>query len=209
LWQAVNCPTLRQSENDSCRAIRPLPHILARFPPSPPHFLIVLPDRKAYRLFREAEAAGSETPRTPVEWAFDYLWNMPEVSICLSGMGTMQQVDDNILYAGRSSVGMLSSEDEEVIDNVQKQFAYYNVVPCTGCAYCQPCPMDVTIPYHLRLYNEYQTSGDYAANKKLSDQWLPLLGGYACEECTQCEDICPQRLPITDLLPKVLETFKR
>ena len=68
---------------------------------------------KAARVFKD-------TARTPVEWGFDFLWNMPEVSMLLSGMGSRQMVDEDVAYASRARVGMLRPADVAVIAQARR-----------------------------------------------------------------------------------------
>ncbi|MCL2329736.1 MAG: aldo/keto reductase [Phycisphaerae bacterium] len=145
------------------------------------------------------------TGKPAVEWALDFLWDMPEVSLLISGMSTMQHVNDNLLYANRSSPGMLSAADQQVIQRVQEQYKSYQVIPCTGCDYCLPCPQGVAIPYNFTPYNEYQTLGDLAKSKKAYHDWVTLFGELAnkCTGCQQCESLCPQQIKISQWLPKV------
>ena len=64
-------------------------------------------------------AAALDKSKTPVEWAFDFLWNRPEVSIILSGMSDMQQTVDNLEYANRSKIGMLEEKDLAMLANAK------------------------------------------------------------------------------------------
>ena len=104
---------------------------------------------------KEEFASCKEAPnRSVVEWALDFLWDMPEVGTVLSGMSTPEQAMQNVEYAKRSSVGMLTEAEHKAIKNVQDLFRKYNTVPCTGCSYCMPCPQGVAIPQSFAAYNE-------------------------------------------------------
>lgn len=151
-----------------------------------------------------------KTNKTPVEWGLDYLWNMPEVSIVLSGMSDEEQIAQNLEYASRSSAGMFTKEDEEVIEKVQGVFASYDTVPCTGCSYCLPCPKGVGIPYNFVVYNNYKTGSPFEEEKKRYNEWVPMFGqkASACVACHKCEEICPQHINIVERLKKVAETFE-
>lgn len=151
-----------------------------------------------------------KTNKTPVEWGLDYLWNMPEVSIVLSGMSNEEQIAQNLEYASRSSAGMFTKEDEEVIEKVQGVFASYDTVPCTGCSYCLPCPKGVGIPYNFVVYNNYKTGSPFEEEKKRYNEWVPMFGqkASACVACHKCEEICPQHINIVERLKKVAETFE-
>lgn len=151
-----------------------------------------------------------KTDKTPVEWGLDYLWNMPEVSVVLSGMSDEEQIAQNMEYAARSSAGMFDKEDEKVIEKVQDIFASYDTVPCTGCSYCLPCPKGVGIPYNFVVYNNYKTGSSFEEEKKRYNEWVPMFGqkASACVACRKCEEICPQHINIVERLKTVAETFE-
>lgn len=152
-----------------------------------------------------------EKGKPAVEWGFDYLWNMHEVSIVLSGMGTEEQVMQNIEYASRSSVGMLGDEGIKTIEKAQEIFASYDTISCTGCSYCLPCPKGVAIPYNFVVYNNYQMNNDLELETGKYNTWVTMFGKKAseCVACHACEKICPQHLNIVDGLKKVAETFEK
>ncbi|GAH04132.1 unnamed protein product, partial [marine sediment metagenome] len=93
--------------------------------------------------------------RTPVEWALQFLWNLPEVSTTLSGMETQQIIDENCAYAEKSGVNTLSKEDLSVIDELAEIYKKKILVPCTTCLYCVPCPYGVNIPDNFALLNYF------------------------------------------------------
>lgn len=152
-----------------------------------------------------------EKGKPAVEWGFDYLWNMPEVSIVLSGMGTEEQVMQNIEYASRSYIGMLGDEGIKTIEKAQEIFASYDTISCTGCSYCLPCPKGVAIPYNFVVYNNYQMNNDLELETGKYNTWVTMFGKKAseCVACHACEKICPQHLNIVDGLKKVAETFEK
>lgn len=151
------------------------------------------------------------TGKSAVEWGLDYLWNRPEVSVVLSGMGSEEQIKQNIEFASRSHAGMFSQADEKVIEKAQEIFASYDTIPCTGCSYCLPCPKGVGIPYNFVVYNNYQTNNNYEQEKERYKSWVTMFGKQAseCVSCRTCESICPQHIKISDELKKVAETFSK
>lgn len=154
------------------------------------------------------EIFEAENPfKTPVEWAFDFLWNLPELSLCISGMNSLQQVSDNIHYAERSSIGMFSDSENETIKKVQDKFASFNTISCTGCSYCQPCPVNINIPDHFEIYNNYKIKDDLEQAKFMFSRYIGGNSASKCIHCMQCENICPQHIKITEWLPKIAETF--
>lgn len=153
----------------------------------------------------------AKTNKSPVEWALDFLWNMPEISVVLSGMNTLEQVRENISFAGRSAPGMLGESGCAVIRQAQELFAGYDIIPCTGCTYCKPeCPLDVAIPYNFLTYNRYRISGNLEKEKHQYHDWVQYFGekASACVACRACEAICPQHLVISEQLKIVANTFE-
>lgn len=149
---------------------------------------------------------AKELPDTkpPVEWAFNFLWNRPEVRITLSGMGTMQMVEDNICYADKAQVGMLSDEDLGYLKKAKDVFDVMALVPCTKCAYCMPCPFGLDIPAIYEAYNKMPVIGGGPAKemyKKLE------VKADKCRKCKSCERICPQNIPTSQIMPKIAKAL--
>ena len=145
--------------------------------------------------------AKSSKKRSDVEWAFDYLWDMREVSMVLSGMSAMQHVTDNLEYAGRSAVDMLSADDRKLIaGTVQHLRAGYGAVPCTGCEYChQVCQEKVAVAQHMIPWNQYKWNGDKeAAKRRITFVHGSTYGNgmQACVECGKCTAACPQGIAV-------------
>lgn len=142
--------------------------------------------------------------RTPADWALQWLWHQPEVSLVLSGMSTMQQVEENLISASASKVGSLSATDEAIVARVRETFNQMCLVACTSCQYCQPCPSELNIPLMFELYNSGHMYGVLEEVRKDYAHYIPK-GQRAdqCARCRECEDKCPQHLPICDLLEDV------
>ena len=150
----------------------------------------------------EIQGIWDEAPvrRSPAEWALQWVWNHPEVSVVLSGMSTMRHVEENVVSAGRSGPGSLSREELEVIDRVKQKYSELGYIGCTRCLYCQPCPQGVAIPEIIRVLNEnYTASREEAKSAYLSE--IPEEGRAGrCVRCGACEEHCPQDLPIMNLM---------
>lgn len=134
--------------------------------------------------------------RSPVEWAFQWLWNQPEVSVVLSGMNTLAQVEENLVSAGRSGVGSLTPEEVALVARVAQAHPR-PPIPCTRCHYCMPCPSGVNIPVNLHLYNRAVLSGrmDLAHQEYL--QMPESQRAVNCAACRSCEQICPQKIEVS------------
>ena len=157
-------------------------------------------------IFTEGESAAFH--KTPVEWAFDFLWDLSAVGVVLSGMSTLEQTMENVSYAARSAPGMLSAVEHRILEKAHQQFLHYNAVPCTGCAYCMHCPKGIAIPQSIAAYNEAFKENNFENAKKQYDEWVPLFGAKPseCISCHQCEKICPQHIEISKWM-NVIHTF--
>jgi uncharacterized protein len=144
--------------------------------------------------------------RSRAEWALQWVWNQPEVSVALSGMSTMSQVEENVISADRSKPGQLTEADLSFIDNIRKAYQGLSPIPCTACGYCQPCPNGVLIPDIFRLYNEAIMYGDMNVGKMRYASPFGIKPEHRadqCVECGNCEKECPQKVEIIDWLKKV------
>lgn len=150
----------------------------------------------------------SGTGRTPAYWAFEWLWNQPEVSVILSGMSNLQQVEENLVSADNSGVGLFKSKDLETIDRVRRKYDERAAIPCTGCSYCMPCPNNVNIPRNFELYNGSVIYEDVAGSRMTYGAFFSEPNrASACIQCRICEDKCPQKILISEWMPKVHETL--
>lgn len=160
------------------------------------------------------EALASTGVKKPdVEWALDYLWDIPEVSVAVSGMGSMKDVEANLDYASRARPNMLNPDEREALGNAIRAFrSAPGHVDCTGCYQCIPCPHNVAIGYIFAyVYNNYLMHGDM--KKAMGDYTLamsPVQRGApasACVSCGACLEKCPQGLDIPKLLVQVKEAM--
>jgi hypothetical protein len=157
--------------------------------------------------------AQAENMRTPAEWAFRWIWNQPEVSVVLSGMNEEEHIKENIKIADEAFPGSLTENEIHLISSVKKKYNELMKVGCTGCHYCMPCPHGVNIPLCFEFYN---TAHMFGSVKKAKMQYLYFLSGAAsdsayaslCEKCGQCEEACPQKIPIQKHLDDVAETLE-
>lgn len=147
---------------------------------------------------------SSPVRRTPAEWALRWVWNHPEVSVVLSGMNTLEQVQENLHTAAEALPNSLTSEELGLIQNVKEKYRSLTKIDCTACGYCQPCPSGVDIPRNFALYNEAHTYDDLGSSRFAYHQFFAEENrASACTECGNCEEACPQNLSIRDYLKEV------
>ena len=156
--------------------------------------LVNLLPSSAKKLFE----ADSEK-RTPAELAFRWLYNQPEVTCVLSGMNSMEMVEENVKTADKALAGSFTESDEELVKKVKAEIEKTVKVGCTGCSYCMPCPMGVDIPVTFRCYNEIYSETKSGARK----EYLQCTAfrqnqssASQCIQCGKCETHCPQHIEI-------------
>ena len=142
--------------------------------------------------------------RTPPDLALQWVWNQPEVSLVLSGMNTFRQVTDNIRSASDSGAGSLGMRDLQLIDRVKKRYREMVPIPCTECSYCMPCPNGVDIPRNFEVYNNGHIHEDMRTARNTYERFVPeKQRASACVQCKKCERKCPQKIRISEWMPKV------
>ena len=94
----------------------------------------------------KALIASSASGYTPAEYGLRWLWNQPEVTCVLSGMNSIEMVQENCRIASNATAGSFTPDDFKIIDQVKEIIAESELVGCTGCRYCMPCPKGVDIP---------------------------------------------------------------
>lgn len=165
----------------------------------------------ARKIPKEVYFAFGDAPvkRTPVQWAFRWLWNHPEVSVVLSGMSEIEQVVDNIKTASKGVADSLLQEELEVMERVKSVFAEKMKVGCTACRYCMPCPFGVDIPRIFEIYNNAFLFDDVDMAAMMYSVALSKESKASnCRECGRCERHCPQEIPIISELKKVRTAFE-
>lgn len=179
--------------------------------------VIMEPLRGGKLVTRLPEAArrifsGYEVQHTPAQWAFKWLWNQPQVTCVLSGMNSLEMVQDNLHTAENTKVGELTKADEAMLQQVVQAINARMKVGCTGCGYCMPCPRGVDIPGSFAAYNRRYSEGWVAAMKDYfmctTAMRKNASGASNCVECGKCEQHCPQHIPIRQELKAVKKTLE-
>jgi uncharacterized protein len=146
----------------------------------------------------------STVKRSPADWALQWIWNQPEVSVVLSGMSTMSQVEDNLRSAANSGAQILSPEEIALIADAREKYMERLMIPCSKCGYCMPCPNGVDIPFNFEMYNYahlFENIDDARFRYQIFIKEEQRAG--ACVECGICEDLCPQKISISQWMKKV------
>ena len=144
--------------------------------------------------------------RTPAQWAFRWLWNQKEVTCVLSGMNSMDMLEENVQTASTTEIGELGREEQEMLSKVVAAINANMKVGCTGCAYCMPCPKGVDIPGAFAAYNRLASEGKLAGLKEhfmCSAVRKDSTAVSNCIGCGKCESHCPQQIPIRQELKNV------
>ncbi len=160
-----------------------------------------LPER-GKQILKAAKPTLSE-----VSWAYRFCYFLPNVISVLSGMSTLDQVKENV--AEWKTAKPLSEDDRKVLAEALEALRSVGMIDCTNCRYCaKDCPAGVKIPEIMSLMNLEKMTEDRAFVKGLYD-WQ-AKGGYAsqCTQCGNCEAMCPQSLPIVDLLEDAADWYE-
>ena len=142
---------------------------------------------------------------TAAEWGFRWLYNQSEVTCVLSGMNSLEMVQENVRIASNAPAGHFTQEDFDFIAKIIAEIKRTEKVGCTGCRYCMPCPKGIDIPGIFRgwnlMYSETKISGmkDYFQTTLLRKDSSPAT---ACIVCGKCEKHCPQEITIREMLKK-------
>ncbi len=167
----------------------------------------------------------SKVKRSMADWALQYLWNQPEVSVVLSGMSTMQQVIENVESANNSGINTLNEEELLTISELREAYKKMDIVPCTSCGYCMPCPNGVSIPGVFRILNEIAYWGERGRmriaffydrmvktpeelEKKIATGDEAEGAASLCIQCGECLDKCPQQINIPETMEKANLIFR-
>lgn len=142
---------------------------------------------------------------SPAEYGLKWLWNQPEVTCVLSGMNSIEMVKENCRIASEAKEGCLTDEDKDVIDKVKTIIKETELVGCTACRYCMPCPKGIDIPALFRSYNMTAIDGKQAARFEYAQTvGMRKEPAFAtqCIGCGKCEQHCPQSIPIREMIKK-------
>lgn len=149
--------------------------------------------------------------QSSAEMALRFVMNNPNVNIALSGMSSMEMVEENARVA--SDMSPLSAEENARVDAMMEENRRLAELYCTGCNYCMPCPKGLNIPEIFKMMNYHRVYGltDYAKKTyaAIGSGNLKFQNAAACVGCGQCEKKCPQHLHIREQLRVTHDTLSK
>lgn len=149
----------------------------------------------------------SDNELSPIEWAFNYLWENEDINCVLSGMSNLKQVKENISLADNYRKGLLNKEDYDLLNEVKEKYKTLKNIPCTGCNYCMPCPFGVNIPKCFYEYNMDKLSGSTNMSVQYRFHLHEDKKAHNCTKCGKCLSVCPQSIDIPTKLSVVEKHF--
>lgn len=150
--------------------------------------------------------------KSSAELALRFVFSNNDIDCALSGMGSMEMVEENSSIA--SNIEPLSENEVAAINKMMHENKKLADLYCTGCSYCMPCPVGVNIPQIFQMMNYYKVYAieDYAKNGYAeigTNEWIPGKRADECVECGVCETKCPQKLKIREQLKECDKVLAR
>jgi predicted aldo/keto reductase-like oxidoreductase len=145
---------------------------------------------------------NAQDKKSAADWALSWIYNNPDVTLVLSGMNELEQIEENTRIADRAKPNGMSEAELDTVGRVRSKYLELMKVGCTGCGYCMPCPAGINIPDTFKYYNSYhmfkhgRSRMDYIqfAGVKTDDgkpHWTT-----SCIDCGKCEKACPQGIKV-------------
>ncbi len=150
--------------------------------------------------------------RSAAEWGFRWLWDQGNISVVLSGMSSIEQLEQNLVTVDSTRIGSFTSIEHKAIEDTRKAYEVLAPIGCTDCRYCMPCPQGVAIPFVFDYFNMAKVYDDLSTAKALYAYLGEESNASKCTLCGNCIEHCPQNLKIMDLLKRchsVLYTEKK
>ena len=179
-----------------------------------------VPEEAKRLLAKYAESIGQDTSKTEssqdapdktnpsgtytaARMGLRWLYDQPGVTVVLSGMNSIEMVQENVKTAAEALPGCMSEDERALVEQVKAIIQKNTRVGCTGCRYCMPCPAGIDIPATFFSWNTLASEGkktarmEYLRTSAMATNTVPPS---KCIGCGKCEKICPQKLPIRTLL---------
>ena len=167
--------------------------------------------KDAEEIFKKANPNKSNA-----QWAMQWVLNNRNVTCVLSGMNTMEQLEENLAVANQTTPLSMSFEEMETVELVKRVMRNALKINCSTCGYCMPCPQGVNIPECIKIYNEKYLFDHKGLFNQSAVDYFQYVGGIMgnsgnagkCNACGKCLRKCPQKLDIIAELKKVKKEFE-
>ena len=156
----------------------------------------------------DEENKKSKKDYSYASYAIRFAASFPQIFMVLSGMSNFEQMEDNVSFM--ENFEPLNDSEMDAVDRVRKTFEELQLIPCSSCHYCvldNECPKNIKIPELFACYNDRKRFKDWNQNMYYDLNTRDAGKASDCIQCGKCEQVCPQHLPIRDLLKDVSKTF--
>ena len=158
----------------------------------------------------------ADPDKSNADWALEWVLNNRNVTCILSGMNTLEQLDDNLRITDRTTPLSMTLEEMETVELAKRVMRKSLKINCSTCGYCMPCPQGVNIPECLKIYNEKYLFGHKGLINQSFMDYYQYVGGIMgnrgnaglCNGCGKCLRKCPQKLDIISELKIVKKEFE-
>lgn len=150
-------------------------------------------------MFKKAKPKSSTA-----SWAMRFVASHPNVITILSGMNSIEQLEDNINTL--TAFEPMTNSELNICQNAAAMINKSDIIPCTGCDYCSDCPKDVKISTIFSVYNKSKT-GELTEEQSREAYNKIDIGADACISCGKCASHCPQSIKIPSMLEKIKSLY--
>lgn len=137
-------------------------------------------------------------------WAISFVASHPNVMTILSGMNSVEQMNDNLNTL--TDFEPMTETELKICQNAAAMINKSEIIPCTGCDYCSDCPKDVKISTIFSVYNKSKT-GELTEEQSRKAYNNIDVGADACISCGKCASHCPQSIKIPSMLEKIKSLY--
>lgn len=146
--------------------------------------------------------------QTPAQFGLRWLLNRSEVCCVLSGMSSLAEVKENIVFASHDHIDTVSDKEMELYAEARVLYRARTRIPCTQCGYCMPCEQKIPITFILELFNDAYMYNSLSESSRAYRVFVkPENRPDKCIQCGTCEEKCPQKVPIIQSLLEAHRIF--